>query len=851
MELKHFFPRYPQISVETTRNFNGLITSKGEFADLKLQSIEDTPDYGGFYNSQKIIRNYMNGYSPYTNLLLLHKMGSGKTCTAIAVAEHLIKINRVKKVIILCRGEKLVQSFQKEMVMNCTGGKYIPDDVTDMTIFYKQSKKLFKRWYTFSTYYKFANKLQKYASSDYEGCLFILDEVHNMKDDEGTSVPANFDVYAEIHELLVKKLKNRMCLLLSGTPMMNSATEIAGVLNLLNPPDLQLGPGWEKEYLNKHQVFMRRMYLPFSRYTRGKVSYLDNMIDIHVQINHIGTPIHPTAASKFNVVMLTMSDYQTRVYMDAYKDSDQAKLWLRPRQLSNMAPAETTREMVQDLDKYSVKFKTIMESIQKNRAKNTFIFSTFIQYGIHGIQEVLEYNGYTQTTMRNAETPGLKYAVITSETPAGYSRFIVDVFNRDENKNGELIHVLIGSESISEGFSFKNVQHIHILNPHWNYGKIEQAIYRGIRLNSHKALGPVDVDIFKYVALPNTPTSQQDSIDLQMYSVSEKKDVSIVSVEKQLAKTSFDCILFQERNNIKACECNDWHPRDESTQDIYHLDDYKSPIVDFIYSRLRVSNSLDITTLPFSPFKVASVVNNMLMKNKTVRNKYGFQSSLILEGNLIRIVSNTMNPEPFYNDNMIMVSKMLSVQEISETMNRKDWTPAMTDHEKKSMLQTLNVKQQAEIVETYFQDPFIGEYYKDYIFVTMDEVYFHNIKAAKGPFRILAQDKWRNSRKDEYEDFNDIVIAYFHDTYKNKSGVYGIQPFDKNKSIKLRDLDLMIVNSHNKGLSIVSCKKPYLNDLVRIMIPDGGEGRTKTIKQAAEIIIRWLGDNKLIFYELF
>ena len=851
MELKHFFPKYPQISTETTRDFNGLITSKGEFADLKLHPVEDIPDYGDFYNSQKIIRNYMNGYSPYTNLLLLHKMGSGKTCTAIAVAEHLIKINRVKKVIILCRGEKLIQSFQKEMVMNCTGGKYIPEEITDMASFYKQSKKLFKRWYIFSTYYKFARKLQEYnRSSEYEGCLFILDEVHNMKDEEGES--DGFDIYAEIHEMLVKKLKNKMCLLLSGTPMMNSATEIAGVLNLLNPPDLQLGPGWEKEYLNKSQVFLPRKRQEFSKYTKGKVSYLDNMVDIHVQINHIGTSPHG-ADSKFNVVMLKMSDYQTGVYMDAYNDDDNTKLWLQPRQISNMAPAETPQKMVRDLGKYSVKFETILETIQKNRAKNTFIFSTFIQYGIYGFQDVLEYNGYTQTTMRNAETPGLKYAVITSETPAGYSRFIIDVFNRDENKNGELIHVLIGSESISEGFSFKNVQHIHIMNPHWNYGKIEQAIYRGIRLNSHRALGStVNVDIFKYVAVPNTPTSEQDSIDLQMYNVCEKKDVSIMSIEKQLAITSFDCILFQERNKLKTCECNDFFPRDESTQDMYHLDDYKSPIIDFIYSKLRISNSVDITTLPFSPFKVFSVINNMMMKNKPVRNKYGYLSSLVLEGNNLRIVSNIINPVPFYNDNMIMVSKMVSVQEMNEIMNRKEWGPAMTDHEKKSIIQTMDVKQQAEIVETHFHDRFIEEYYKDYIFATTDEVYFHNIKAIKGPFRVLDnQGRWRNSRKTEYDDFNKIVLGHFHDTYKNNTGVYGIQPFDKNKSIKLRDLAMMIENNQSKGLSIVSCKKPYLHELLRIMYPERPEEGSETIKKAAEMITQWLGDNNLIFYELF
>lgn len=47
---------------------------------------------------QKIVRDYMNLYTPYRGLLLYHGLGSGKTCTSIAIAEAM-KSN--KKVIIM------------------------------------------------------------------------------------------------------------------------------------------------------------------------------------------------------------------------------------------------------------------------------------------------------------------------------------------------------------------------------------------------------------------------------------------------------------------------------------------------------------------------------------------------------------------------------------------------------------------------------------------------------------------------------------------------------------------------------------------------------------------------------
>ena len=44
---------------------------------------------------QKIVRDYMNLNTPYRGLLLYHGLGSGKTCSSIAIAEGLKNKNRV------------------------------------------------------------------------------------------------------------------------------------------------------------------------------------------------------------------------------------------------------------------------------------------------------------------------------------------------------------------------------------------------------------------------------------------------------------------------------------------------------------------------------------------------------------------------------------------------------------------------------------------------------------------------------------------------------------------------------------------------------------------------------------
>ena len=44
---------------------------------------------------QKIVRDYMNLYTPYRGLLLYHGLGSGKTCSSIAIAEGMKNSKRV------------------------------------------------------------------------------------------------------------------------------------------------------------------------------------------------------------------------------------------------------------------------------------------------------------------------------------------------------------------------------------------------------------------------------------------------------------------------------------------------------------------------------------------------------------------------------------------------------------------------------------------------------------------------------------------------------------------------------------------------------------------------------------
>ena len=63
---------------------------------------------------QKIVRDYMNLYTPYRGLLLYHGLGSGKTCSSIAIAEG---FKHVKNIMVLSP-KSLITNYIEEL-KNC------------------------------------------------------------------------------------------------------------------------------------------------------------------------------------------------------------------------------------------------------------------------------------------------------------------------------------------------------------------------------------------------------------------------------------------------------------------------------------------------------------------------------------------------------------------------------------------------------------------------------------------------------------------------------------------------------------------------------------------------------------
>ena len=68
-------------------NFINSLWEKKKYFKLDDKKSKQTEDKE-LYKNQKIVTDYLNIYSPYRGLLIYHGLGTGKTCTSIAVAEH-------------------------------------------------------------------------------------------------------------------------------------------------------------------------------------------------------------------------------------------------------------------------------------------------------------------------------------------------------------------------------------------------------------------------------------------------------------------------------------------------------------------------------------------------------------------------------------------------------------------------------------------------------------------------------------------------------------------------------------------------------------------------------------------
>lgn len=644
------------------------------------------------------IRNEKNLYNSYNGALILMK------------GSNLIN-NYINELVFVCTCK------EQDKDKKCIDGPYIPQEYHEDGITEEQKKRRInakiKEFYDFDTFGVFSSKINKMKKENiikkYSNKIIVIDEVHNLrlKDEENH--------YSIIHKFL-HTVQNCKVILLSGTPMVDKPEEISSVMNLILPINKQLPTedNFVKEYLvrsdNKNITLLNKDKITdLKDYIHGYVSYLKAMRS-DVKKTYMGDiSIGPKDTSSINLYKLTMSKFQTSSYHPAYlkdkessektgvyNDSIQSSLFVFPNGKYGKDGfldyvQETTQKSILDDQERSV-FKlssalrdeiikgtsTIEEKLERLRTfsviyadciqklldpsdqSNHFIYINLVKgSGAVLFAKLLDLFGFRES--KGGFSRGLHYSIITNTTTTDKENMeIIKTFNHRSNMDGKYIKVIIGSKVISEGITFKNIQNIHIFTPSWNFSETDQAIARGYRLFSHKDLEEaginVNVKIYLYCALPNLEDIDEEldnSIDYQMYKVSNDKDISIKSIENVIKEASFDCALNKKRNTFLdskngSRECNygnckykcDGVPK----QYIDNLLELDMSTYNLYYNETDLNNIIDIVIKIFDDFDIVSITLDKLMqivlKKSDEKNEYRLYKMLL--NSIIKLVSNNI-----------------------------------------------------------------------------------------------------------------------------------------------------------------------------------------------------------------
>ena len=252
----------------------------------------------------------------------------------------------------------------------------------------------------------------------------------------------------------------------------------------------------------------------------------------------------------------------------------------------------------------------------------------------------------------------LRYALLTSETSGPEAASLLELFNSYENRHGEYIKVVIGSPVTRDGLNLANVLQIHLTGPGWNQSSSYQAESRGIRSTSHVDLiqeekerlekigedpnkAYITIKVYRHAAVDE----ENKSIDVEMYELSEKKDIEIKRIMRIMKQCSTDCQINYSRNvrekdidgsatcdyDVCAYKCYSSPPQtiDYTSYDVLYSGDVvegaKLEIIDIFRVIFQIPFDTLYKELEGYRKKFVDMAVSDLIENKTIIiNRYGY-----------------------------------------------------------------------------------------------------------------------------------------------------------------------------------------------------------------------------------
>lgn len=274
-ELQRYSPN-PDIEIDAENGW--VLPNRIKFPSFIASTFRYPSPTKNMFVNQRFLKDYMQYNSPYRGILVMHALGTGKTCSSIIAAENLVS----KMGVVVMLPASLRTNYIGDIRTRC-GNKYLTmrqrfefvplesivskiTEVSDMTFvprktIYKngglwipvksnasnsgnyadfdeetrskiaaQLDEIIQTKYKFIHYNGITSKrlVEMEANNPFHDKVVVIDEVHNFI----SRTIGNGKIGKRVYELLISATNCRI-IALSGTPIINHPFEVSVLLNLL------------------------------------------------------------------------------------------------------------------------------------------------------------------------------------------------------------------------------------------------------------------------------------------------------------------------------------------------------------------------------------------------------------------------------------------------------------------------------------------------------------------------------------------------------------------------------------------------------------------------------------------
>lgn len=498
--------------------------------------------------------------------------------------------------------------------------------------------------------------------------IIIMDEAHNFFNSITNGSENATGLYMAIMRSNVKVI------FLSGTPIINHPFELVPCYNMIARKDV-LPTKWEDfnslfvdlvgKRVKNAAKFQNRIvgltsyYGSYYNNKKEKSNILDIKDKDYTQHSVKRGDDFPTRLP-FIIEIIPMSKYQMTLYSTARElelnESSaglaDAKSMQKPkgifttsykrlsRQVSNFAYPEHAISLVgkrmtlfpdklimsdlndNNMKKYSPKWVAMLKNISIVKGKQ-LIYSSFVtNAGIDLFAKYISLHGWSKYKLddnvinKAVYKKMKKYIIISGNIESDDRDKLIEKFNHDSNANGEIISMILISGAGAEGLDLKAIRNIHIMEPYWNWARIEQVVGRGNRYKSHIQLPKTQWTIQVYIYLSDYPTNIIDTnnklydtektTEILMYNDAKDMYYIIGKFYKVMAEAAIDCAIHNKSNYLTCRLCT------PTNEPLYILDITKdmkvrSPCKPLTKEKVKVKEIL-IDGNPFAWYKNDDVI---------------------------------------------------------------------------------------------------------------------------------------------------------------------------------------------------------------------------------------------------